>query len=362
MAKSPAKKAAPKNAAPAKKKAVPAKKALPPRVGRASSDAPVAEGDRISVLFEDMLTPEQRGSDRFLDIVTWNIKWFNVQNSDRVARVSRIMAEINADVFILQEIEPQSMEPVAQALNGIGAGNYKTFYGATGGDQRVTFVYDQSMVRAATNPVNMFQDNEPVIQGTRKKVFPRLPIQMKLTAFATDRDASASTRPDGRIISPFDFELAGVHLKSQRRDEAGDDGTLQRQIAAEMLANWVKVDADDQDVIIAGDWNAAAERAEFKSIRALEDQGKLAFRSFNPDDEASYMFANGRSSRLDYIVLSASALDVAVDKQSKVLRWKQLADDIEDGRARDQLRWIIDEVSDHLPVIARFYFVDEKGD
>jgi hypothetical protein len=92
-----------------------------PRAHSSTSDAPVAENDRISEIFEDMLRPEQRGSDRFLDIVTWNIKWFNASNPDRIARIARIMGEINADLFILQEIEAGAMDPVVQILNGIGA-------------------------------------------------------------------------------------------------------------------------------------------------------------------------------------------------------------------------------------------------
>lgn len=353
MARRPAQKSAAKKAAPRKSAARP-----PASTGGSRSapggDAPVAENDRITSIFRDMLTPAQRGTDRFLDVVTWNIKWFNVQNPERVAHIARIMGEINGDVFILQEIEQGSMEPVVAALNAVGAGNYKTFYGSNGGDQRVTFVYDQATVRATSNPVNLFADDRPLVPGTRKDVFPRFPVQMKVSVYAT-----RAAERQGRILAPFDFELVGVHLKSQRQDRQGDDGTLQRRLAAEMLTGWMKVDADDQDVIVAGDWNAAADRPEFASVRELERTGAAHFASFNPADEASHFFKSGRSSRLDYIVLSAGSRRAAANDRSEVLLWRDIKEAATAVERRDALARIYDEVSDHLPVVARFYFFDE---
>ncbi|WP_150286315.1 endonuclease/exonuclease/phosphatase family protein [Rhabdaerophilum calidifontis] len=309
-------------------------------------DVVAVENDNLGkIVFNDFLTPEQRGSDKFLDLVTWNIKWFNVKDPKRVDLIAQIMAEINADVFVLQEIEDQSMEPVIRKLFEYGAGSYKSYYGSLGGDQRVTLLYDTAFVRATSNPTELFSP-DLVIPGTRKRVFPRLPVQVGLTVLARE--------PSGEL-SPFDFELVGLHLKSQRPDASGDDGTAQREEAARKLAEWIEGDATDSDLIMAGDWNTLAERPEFAPIRALEEKGEVAFESYNPKNEASHLFKNGKKSRLDYIMLSAGASKAtsAAHTKAEVLQWTKL-----DG-SRKALEWIVDNVSDHLPVIGRFYFFDE---
>src|SRR5215510_10156716 len=118
-----------------------------------------AENDRISTFFRDMVPNALEGTDRFLDIVTWNIKFFNLQDPARITTITRIMAEINADVFVLQEIEDGAMDPIAANLRSIGAGFYKTFYGTMGGDQRVVLMYDTEFVRASANPEELFTDD-----------------------------------------------------------------------------------------------------------------------------------------------------------------------------------------------------------
>lgn len=306
------------------------------------SDVNPRENDGISSIFRDMVPDSLQGTDQFLDIITWNIKWFNLQDESRIRIISGVLSELNADIFIFQEIEHGAMEPVAENLRNVGAGFYKTFYGTTGGDQRVVLMYDTQTVRATINPEELFVD-DPTVSGSRKKVFPRRPIHSTITVRNAGED-------------PFDFHLAGVHLKSQRRDRQGDDGTAQRTEAARFLAEWLTNETEDEDIIVAGDWNARANEPEFRPIRELEEEGSAKFESFNPDNEASHFFKNGRSSRLDYIVVSASAAEASSAPQSKVIEWNALLDERRD--IRSVLDEIVDPVSDHLPVVARFYFHD----
>lgn len=88
-------------------------------------------------------------------------------------------------------------------------------------------------------------------------------------------------------------------------------------------------------------------------MRDLEAAGKAEFQSFNPGNEGSHFFANDRSSRLDYIMVCTSGQAAAKSQTSTVIHWNRF---IEDHR---NLQRIIDEVSDHMPVISRFFFVDE---
>ncbi|MFY9991858.1 MAG: endonuclease/exonuclease/phosphatase family protein [Rhodoplanes sp.] len=299
----------------------------------------VPENDNITRQLRDLVPDEFEGTDRFLDIVTWNIKWFNLADERRVGVIASAMSEINADIFILQEIEPGAMDPVAEMMKRNGAGYYKVAQGATGGDQRVTILYDIEFAKATTAPMELFTDDPKVAVGsTQKAIFPRRPLRASVTAYAGEDE-------------PFDFELVGVHLKSQRQDRSGDDGSKQRKASAQHLANWMMNDAPDEDVIIAGDWNAVASKPEFSVIRNLESEGKAQFQSFNNGAEASHFFKSGRGTRLDYFVVSASAAAASPDGRSRVISWNAL---LREGKTA--WRWIVDEFSDHLPVISRFYF------
>jgi endonuclease/exonuclease/phosphatase family metal-dependent hydrolase len=302
----------------------------------------VPENDNISRELRDLVPDRLQGTDRFLDIVTWNIKWFNLSDEHRVGQIASAMSEINADIFVLQEIEPSAMDPVAELMKRSGAGYYKVAQGDTGGDQRVTILYDLEFTKTTATPVELFTENPKIPVGNgQKSVFPRRPLHTSVTVFAGEEE-------------PFDFELVGVHLKSQRQDQNGDDGSAQRQASAQHLTNWMLSETPDDDVIIAGDWNAVASKPEWEVIRDLEGEGKIKFESFNNGAEASHFFKNGKGTRLDYFVVSASAANVSPDGASTVIDWNAL---LREGKTA--WRWIVDEFSDHLPVISRFYFTPE---
>lgn len=320
---------------------------------------PVADNDSISELFQialpDGLVPDlQEGTDRFLDLVTWNIKFFDLKSAERVRRIGRILNEIAADIFVFQEIAEGAMEPVANFLNDVGAGAYSVVQGTTGGSQRVTVMYDSDWVRTSTNPQELFDGLRIDASDTSSKmVFPRLPLALEFTARASDRDGQA-----------FGFDLVGVHLKSQM---GPNRSTAQRTAAAERLADWLQAPSrDDDDVIILGDWNAAPDRPEWEVMRQLEAQGAIRFDSFNRDpltrvSEASHLSKSGRSSRLDLVVISESTAEHAVSDGDRpphahVIRWNQVLE------SKRTLARVIDEISDHLPVVSRFYFEPPTGD
>ncbi len=292
---------------------------------------PIAN-DNISRLLDVHLTEDQKGSDRFLDIVTWNIKFFNNRDSERVRTITSLMQEINADLFICQEIELGALDSVASRLNDVGAGFYKTAYGSNGGDQRVAFMYDTEWVKASTTPSDLFAE-ENVIADDGKEAFPRYPLHSKFVARTEDE--------------PFDFHLVGVHLKSQR-----GGSRPQRQKAAERLAEWLTSETTDEDVIIAGDWNNKPSAPEWDSIRKLEQKGEVIFADLNPENEASHLSVGGRRSKLDLVLVSEAAKKANVNAPT-VLEWSQLQ------TGSWSLEFIVDRISDHLPTLVRFYFNDK---
>lgn len=319
----------------------------------ASRGAPRVANDNISALLDPIiegkgLVPaELRGTDRFLDVVCWNIRYFNVRDPDRVKRITNIMSEINADVFILEEIEDDSLDDIARRLTDRGRGLYKVRYGTTGGDQRVAMVYDMEFVRAKEEIAELFPEN-PKMPGTaRKYVFPRLPLHSYFTCVAQPGGSSSAQW--------FDFHLVGVHLKSQRAS-GGDDGTAQRTAAAKRLADWVKSElGDEPDIIIAGDWNAVPSKPEWAAIRALEQQGKAAFVGWNNGNEASHFYKSGKGTRLDLVMVSADAEENAVTPGAKVIAWKNVF------KNKSVLAKAVENISDHMPVLSRFYFEETGG-
>lgn len=296
--------------------------------------APVAN-DHISGMIGDLVPDALQGDDRFLDIVTWNIRFFTSEMPSRVSTIASVLDELNADIFVFQEIANGALDPVRDALVARGSGSYRVRYGTTGGDQRVAVMYDLDWIRAKAEVHELFGGEQLIDPETNKDAFPRLPLHTEFTAHREQR--------------PFDFHLVGVHLKSQRGGGGG-----QRRTAANRLMKWVSEEASDEDAIILGDWNAVATKPEWSSVRSLEKKGKVHFLSWNPAKEASHFFRSGEGSKLDYVLVTESANEVSVDGRSKVIPW----------RAFDQSelirRSIINHISDHLPTLSRFYFQDKS--
>jgi endonuclease/exonuclease/phosphatase family metal-dependent hydrolase len=317
------------------------------RKRRQSKKTTPISNDNLSRYLRDFIPEALEGDDRFLDIITWNIKFFNNRDPKRVDNIKTIMQELNADIFVLQEIEESSLDVVAELLNRSGAGLYKTVYGTTGGDQRVALLYDMDWVKASTAPNELFATENLTVtvnDGSSKEVFPRLPLH---SVFVAHREEQ-----------PFDFHLVGVHLKSQR-----GGGSEQRTEAAKRLAQWMTTEVTDEDIIIAGDWNAPPDRPEWELFRALEAQEKVKFLGLNAVDnktEASHLSVSGRRSRLDLIVVSEAADPALLSSKAEVINWNAL---LESQNSPSITKEVIDKISDHLPVLTRFYFEDmDSGD
>lgn len=306
--------------------------------------------DRISQTLKDFVPDELQGNSKFLDIITWNIRFFNDRDPERVEIIRSIFEELNADIFVLQEISEGSLDGIARDLAASGAGFYKTVYGKSGGDIRVAFMYDTDWVKAKMEPEELFTDDPKVRVGNEtKSVFPRRPLHSTFVA--------RSVPDSGSLHDPFDFHLVGVHLKSQRDSRQGHCGEEQRTAAARHLADWIKFHTTDEDVIIAGDWNASPLQPEWEVFRELETAGKIRFANWNPEKEGSHFVKSGESTRVDCIAVTNTVDGIEeIQNEAKVINWNVL---LEGGNMTQSLRSdLIEKVSDHLPVLTRFYFTD----
>jgi len=313
---------------------------------------PVSDNDNISLGLDDLVPAEYQGTDQFLDIVTWNIRYFHDMDKTRVDRIVSVLAALNADIIVLQEIRNKSLDIVAEKLSEIGAGNYEVNYGTTGGNQRVAIMHDLDWVRSKDDIREIYSKGEITADG--KDAFPRLPLLGMFTTVSSD--------PTG-ASQPFDFQLLGLHLKSQRGGGSG-----QRRAAARALRNWLEDEAPaiDADVIMLGDWNASPDDADWGSIHELETQNKAKFQSVNDKTAISHLMYKNKQdigSRLDLSAISMAAFD-ELQKPPSPVRWKSLDDLLAANPKAKEIQEYIKQIrlkiSDHLPVVVRF-FIDEKS-
>jgi endonuclease/exonuclease/phosphatase family metal-dependent hydrolase len=295
-----------------------------------------------------------RGTDRYLDLVTWNIRWFNPRDPQRVDNMVTVLSALNADILVLQEIEAGSLDELAIRLGEAEVGLYKVAYGTSGGDQRIAMLYDTEWVRAKDD-IREIVGKREVVTRAGKDAFPRLPLWSWFTGL-----------PVSAHNESFDFQLVGIHLKSQLGDGVTDKE--QRHKAAEWLARWLEGDAQDvdSDVLIVGDWNEPPSADTWQPFADLEAEAKVFFRKVNDDDAISHLMYKRKDrigSRLDIKVASASVGGFRRG-DPKVVRWTTLAKLLAGNPSAAAIKRFIREVSrdlsDHMPVVSRFYFTPRR--
>lgn len=296
-----------------------------------------------------------RDSEQYLDVISWNLRWFNHQEKDRVKNITEILRYLNADIFIFQEVQDGSLDEVAAQLRAFGSGYYQVHYGRTGGDQRVAIMYDTEWVRAKDEIVELFGKGA-VKTGDNKDAFPRLPFYGYFLAKSPNPDESG-----------FTFQLVGVHLKSQV-----GGGNTQRIIAAEKLAWWLEKEANDvdADTIIIGDWNKGPSDTDWQAIHKLENEKKVLFRKINDESDFSHLYYKNKNeigSRLDIALVTSEAYAKMASDKTSVGRWVTIEQLLQSAPAKKVseikavLNSIKENISDHMPLYAGYYLVDDEG-
>lgn len=323
-----------------------------------------SENDNLSVAMEDLVPESAKGTDHFIDVVQWNIEWFGAAKSaakdkSRFGLVVDILGALNADLFVFQEVAGPSrdgryegvIDSVAEALTNAGLGDYRVQYTQAGGEQRVAMMWDLDFLRAKTEVEELFP------MGTVRT--------------EDGKDAFARRTPlygffEARTLKPgerFDFQALGVHLKAM------GDGHPQRRASAAYLAEWLTGAAreTDGDVMIVGDFNAPpSDAASWEPLHDLEKSDpNVKFTEINDESDFSYLWlANQTSkyvSRIDLTVISLSG-EFKPETVSEPIRWKPIEDtlakagDLKSAAVKKVMSEIKSQISDHLPVVSRFYF------
>ena len=338
-----------------------------------SGPAPAAN-DHLSRAFSgsNLVPEEHRGTDRYLDIVQWNLEWFGASKSrardeKRYQLIFEILEALNADLFVFQEVvgrsagQPGSLDPIAEALTAANAGDYRVEYSTAGGEQRVAMMWDRDYVRAKIVPEDLFERGKYRTDDGKDAFATRVPLY----AYHAVREDAVEPRGGTRT---FDFQILGVHLKAMA------EGHAQRVRSAEVLAEWLTKESPrvDADAVILGDWNAPPDDACWKPFHDLEAAagGEVKFREINDPSDYSYLWLRNRTdqflSRIDLTAMTLSSFDQVQGKASQVVRWQPIVETLARSggwKSRDAVRMlkqVKEEVSDHLPVITRFYWTERQ--
>jgi endonuclease/exonuclease/phosphatase family metal-dependent hydrolase len=260
----------------------------------------------------------QRGEERTLEITTWNIENFPIENQTTIDLVARIIRDLDIDIFAIQEIgDTTAFRELVRGLEGYGGlysgDTYGTWYQKTG------LIYKDSVV-AVSQLKQLYGDNS--------YAFPRPPIEVQV-------DASHN----GKM---FDFKLIVMHLKAA----GGSTNIDRRRQACALLKQYMDSQISssaEKDYIVAGDWNDELDdppsENSFTTFIDADDYEFLTSILVGDAESASYPYS-GRL--IDHVLISEDALDEYGQGSVETLRLD------------DEISSYLSQVSDHRPVMAKF--------
>ncbi len=338
------------------------------RAARPDRDVLTIDNDNLAPALSDLVPQEYIDSDRYLNIVQWNMEWFGAAKSrardkKRYNLVRDILATFNADLFVLQEIAgpspdgryPGVLDGLAQELTEMGRGDYRVEYTAAGGEQRVAAMWDRDFVRAKSEVKDLFERGKYQKPGEKDPFGGRTPLYGYFEGRVITDEGESPDR--------LDLQILGVHLKAMA------DSVAQRQESAEILLDWLtqKAPTVDSDVLIMGDWNAPPKDASWSPIHAAEKRNRnIHFTDINDDSDFSYLWLANKAdkyvSRIDLAVMTLCSETPPPDEVAQVVKWRPITDALQqagqltDSRVRAVMADLKEHVSDHLPTITRFFF------
>lgn len=272
------------------------------------------------------------GDSNKIEIVTWNIKRFPQTNySDEY--VKSIIEGLRADIYVLQEI--QSKSKFAAMMGEIDDYNY--LLQPSSSSLNFALVYRRGVV-SVLNSAELFIQDDKFFAG-------RPPLLTKV-----EWQKNGITK---------DLTIINIHLKCCGDDsiEIGnsDDEEYRRVVAGQLLHNYVSDSLNDENVIIAGDWNDAIQEPVSTNTFQIFIDDSTDFKFVDMDialgDAANWSWQGWSSSwpaiHFDHILINNNLYD-EFDNFS-VVDVIKLEEDFNNGISEYD-----GNVSDHRPVYFKF--------
>lgn len=282
-----------------------------------------------------------RGAPEDVDVAFWNIEWFNRDVDEKIGDVVRVIADLNLDIWALEEVSPSATERLVDRLNrdfGQSFDFAASEPGASDGKQSTTVIWNTLTVRGerlewpeSAHEILRLDSRDPdaaQFEAVEGKLFNRYPGLFRFEAL--NRDGGA-----------FDFNLVPLHLKAR------SEGAKRRRMASNALARAVQIavaeDPSERDWIIGGDLNAELSTGQFQG---LTDAGFTALSAADEEDGAFTYLKNPFRTLIDSIFVSPGVMP------------KVEADDFLIVAADREYADFVNRVSDHRPVMVRLSLSD----
>jgi endonuclease/exonuclease/phosphatase family metal-dependent hydrolase len=271
------------------------------------------------------------GTDRSLEILSWNIQFFPLNGDLTVDHLSELIPAIEADIIAFQEVaEVDVFNDMMSELP-----EYDYFVSSTDDWVKLAYVYNTNTVDVS-NIYEIFSEEEYGL------AFPRRPLVMEMNFDGEDY-----------FIINNHFKALGDGILDLLDPEDEENRRLQ---ATNLLKEYIDTNFPDDNVIVLGDLNDLitddTENNVFQPL--LEDPENYAFadRALATGNAENWSYPSWPS-HLDHIVISNEIFDQFYAHSSSVSTLK-----IEDHLVGDWGEYSAN-ISDHRPVALKL-FKDES--
>lgn len=301
-------------------------------LGRVAEDAGIEE---------NVVLPNEVGArDEDIDVAFWNIEWFNKNVEKKVRGVARFIADMNLDVWALEETSARATKRLVELLAdayGLDFEFAASEPDAPDSKQATTVMWKRATVIGVKEawppeiedvlrlssqddltPLERLEDVEEAVHG---KIFDRYPALYHLRA---------------RKAPAFDFYLVPLHLKAM------PEGSLRRQLACRVLSAAVRrmiSQGRDADWVLGGDLNATLGSGDFSP---LDGAGLFAI-SAQDAEAGAISYIKGPKSLIDHVYLSGNMAKRFGPEHFSIVA------------AEQQIPKYVETISDHRPVMVRLH-------
>lgn len=261
-------------------------------------------------------------------VAAWNLAAFTARPQSDAAILARGIADVDAEVLGLVEVNPPAMIGwIVEELNGRGLPWYRGQIIDQSATQDIGVLYKDGV---DVDGVDLIPGSDDENTGLRKA----------LTADAK--------------VGEFDFKLVVLHMKAGR----GSDDHAVRDAQADAIASWITANTagDEKDVLIVGDYNMVPGDDDSNFTRMGTASGFIQFIS---SEDLMGQFTHiasdgGPGNLLDGYGISAVHTGEYVEGSLRIFPLNRTY-----GLTLLDFR---NDVSDHLPVLARFRITqDDDG-
>jgi endonuclease/exonuclease/phosphatase family metal-dependent hydrolase len=259
-------------------------------------------------------------TDTTATIASWNIEGYEEVPDARIEPLARGIVALDAEIIALQEVNPNDVaQKLVDKANELGAAYAAPVLLEQTASQNVAILFKTGVTVA--NP-RFIEGSNLDNAGLRK-------------ALAADAK-----------IGKFDFTIIVVHLKSGRAESEREIRSKQ----CKAIADFIKAEtaAGEKDIVLLGDYNMIPGDDD-ASFQALNPESYLTFLS---TAERERDFSNVNGNFLDGFAVSRRRMTEYIGGSFRVHPLHR--------HFRRTLSWYGQNVSDHLPLVARFDITQDR--